>query len=297
MVAAKRLVASTPQGSLRLLGTGGTYALRSHTQIRQYLRASLGDDYAQLFAEPSFDNANGRIDWLAEADEQPVPLTQLPAEQAEPLRKQLAEKRQRIAELAETLSRREQQSAILLGELLRQALSYPNEDSVLAAGQRLVLINWGAAVDRSESEAATTKLTAAGRAVATAPVAAAPVVATTTVVASTPRRSTAYWLWSIPLWILFAAIMAGIYYYLLEACAVSNVGPEDDNNPFISFCPGKPVAAAEPPAELANAEAEGRVLRDKLNQLEIRIAEARRQCPVAPVPAPGTTPAPAPGSQ
>ena len=293
MVAAKRLVASTPQGSLRLLGTGGTYALRSHTQIRQYLRASLGDDYAQLFAEPSFDNANGRIDWLAEADEQPVPLTQLPAEQADALRKQLAEKRQRIGELSETLSRREQQSAILLGELLRQALSYPNEDFVLATGQRLVLINWGAAVDRSETEAATTKLTAAGRAVAVAPVAATPVAAAT-VRGTARRRTTAYWLWSIPLWILFAAIMAGIYYYLLEACAVSNVGPEDDRNPFISFCPGKPVAAAEPPPELAAADAEGRVLRDKLNQLEIRIAEARRQCPVAPVPAP---PAPTPGSQ
>ncbi|HKY94187.1 MAG TPA: hypothetical protein VJL84_02735 [Kiloniellales bacterium] len=291
MVAAKRLVASTPQGALRLLGTGGTYALRSHTQIRQYLRASLGEEYAQLFAEPSFDNANGRIDWLAEVDEQPVPLTQLAAEQAEPLRKQLAEKRQRIAELAETLSRREQQSAILLGELLRQALSYPNEDSVLAAGQRLVLINWGAAVDRSEAEAPTTKLTAAGRAAVAAPVAVAPVAATTVVVAE--RRTAAYWLWSIPLWILFAALMAGIYYYLLEACAVSGVGPEDDSNPFISFCPGKPVAAAEPPPELAAAEADGRVLREKLNQLEIQIAEARRQCPVAPVPAPG----PAPGAQ
>ena len=104
MAAAKRLVASTPQGSLRLLGTGGTYALRSHTQIRQYLRASLGEDFARLFAEPSFDNANNRIDWLAEVDEQPVPLTPLPAEQADALRKQLAEKRQRIAELSETLA-------------------------------------------------------------------------------------------------------------------------------------------------------------------------------------------------
>ena len=164
MAAAKRLVASTPQGSLRLLGTGGTYALRSHTQIRQYLRASLGEDYAKLFAEPSFDNANSRIDWLSDIDGQPVPLAQLPAEQADALRKQLAEKRQRIAELSQTLSRREQQSAILLGELLRQALSYPNEESVLASGQQLVLINWGAAADRSDTEAATTKLTAAGRA-------------------------------------------------------------------------------------------------------------------------------------
>lgn len=292
MAAAKRLVASTPQGSLRLLGTGGTYALRSHTQIRQYLRASLGEDYAQLLAEPSFDNANGRIDWLAEVDEQPVPLAQLPAEQAEALRKQLAEKRQRIGELSEALSRREQQSAILLGELLRQALSYPNEESVLASGQRLVLINWGAAVDRSEAADTATKLTAAGRAVPTQSVAAAPVAATPAPVAP-PRRTTSYWLWSIPLWILFAAIMAGIYYYLLEACAVSNVGPQDDSNPFISFCPGKPVAAAEPPPELAAADAEGRVLRDKLNQLEIKIAEARRQC----VKPPAATPAPTPGSQ
>jgi hypothetical protein len=106
-------------------------------------------------------------------------------------------------------------------------------------------------------------------------------------------RGTA-WLWAIPLWILFAAIMVGIYYYLLEACAVSGVGPEDDSNPFISFCPGRPVAAAEPPPELAAAEAEGRVLRDTLNQLEIQIAEARRQCARTPV---TPTPAPAPSSQ
>lgn len=295
MAAAKRLVASTPQGSLRLLGTGGTYALRSHTQIRQYLRASLGEDYAKLFAEPSFDNANSRIDWLSDIDGQPVPLAQLPAEQADALRKQLAEKRQRIAELSQTLSRREQQSAILLGELLRQALSYPNEESVLASGQQLVLINWGAAADRSDTEAATTKLTAAGRAAAAAPAAvAAPAAAVAAPAPVARRRTTSYWLWSIPLWILFAAIMAGIYYYLLEACAVSGVGPEDDGNPFISFCPGKPVAAAEPPADIAGAEAEGRVLREKLNQLEIQIAEARRQCAKPASPA---TPVPAPGSQ
>jgi len=279
---AKRLIASTPQGALRLLGTGGTYALRSHTQIRQYLRASLGEDFAQLFAEPSFDNANGRIDWLAEAEGEAQPLAQLPAEQAEPLRKLLAEKRQRIAELAETLSRREQQSAILLGELLRQALSYPNEDAVLVADGRLVLINWGAAADRSEAAAPTTQLTAAGRAAAAAPAVAAPAPALPAATAAPRRRTASYWLWSIPLWILFAAIMAGIYYYLLEACAVSNVGPQDDDNPFISFCPGGPVAAAAPPPELAAAEADGRVLRERLNQLEIQIAEARRQCRAAP---------------
>jgi len=289
MAAAKRLVATTPQGALSLLGTGGTYALRSHTQIRQYLRASLGEDYAQLFAEPSFDNANGRIDWLAEVDEQPVPLAQLPAEQAELLRKQLAEKRQRIGELSETLSRREQQSAILLGELLRQALSYPNEDSVLASGQRLVLINWGAAADRNEASAPTTRLTAAGRAAPAQSAPAAPPPAPGAATAAPPpaRRTRSYWLWSIPLWILFAVLMAGIYYYLLEACAVSGVGPEDDDNPFISFCPGEPVAASTPPPELAAAEAEGRVLRDRLNQLEIQIAEARRQCR-APATAPGS---------
>ena len=284
MAAGKRLVASTPQGQLRLLGTGGTYALRSHTQIRQYLRASLGEDYARIFAEPSFDNANGRIDWLAEVDEQPVPLPQLAPEAAEPLRKRLAELRQRIAELAETLARREQQSAILLGELLRQALSYPNEDSVLAAGDRLVLINWGAAAERSDAETPPTRLPAAGRPLAEKTAAAAPAPAA--FVRARARRGGA-WLWAIPLWILFAAIMAGIYYYLLEACAVSGVGPEDDSNPFISFCPGRPVAAAEPPPELAAAEAEGRVLREQLNQLDIQIAAARRLCH-APTPAPGS---------
>lgn len=274
MANGKRLIASTPQGELRLLGTGGTYALRSHTQIRQYLRASLGEDYASLLAEPSFDNANNRIDWLADLGEDAAPLSTLPPEQAQPLRAELAEKRQRITELAETLARREQQSAILLGELLRQALSVPNESSVLVSDGKLVLINWGAAADRSESDLPTTRLTAPGRAAPVQRTVAQPVP----VAVAAPQRTRSYWLWALPLWLVFAALMAGIYYLLLEACAVSGPGPEDDGNPFISFCPGEPVAAAEPPPELAAEEARARVLREQLNQLEIAIAEARRAC-------------------
>jgi len=302
-MADKRLVASTPQGQLRLLGSGGTFAVRNFQQIRQYLKASLGEDYARFLAEPSFDNANGRIDWYAELDGEPRPLAALDPAAAEAARARLQERRGRIQALAEALSKREQQSAILLGELLRHALSVPNDEAVLVAGDELVLINWGAAADQPRAGAAGTLLSGRlrgepARAVPPAPPPAA-ATAPAVVAAAAPRRSTGYWLWALPLWLLFAVIMLTIYYELLEACAASGPGPEDNDNPFISFCPGQAVADPGPPPELLRERELAASLRQRLRQLEIQVVEARRDCtrPGGP-PTPATpTPAPAPAPQ
>lgn len=281
MAADKRSIASTPQGSLRLLGSGGTLALRNHAQIRQYLRASLGEEAAAVLAEPSFDNANGRIDWLSGHGEEPRPLASLEPEAAERVRQRLADFRGKVAALADQLSRRPQQSALLLGELLRQATSVPNEDSVLAVGEEPLLINWGAAAEPGQSARSATQLAAPSRRAAPPPptpaVPAAAAAATVATPAAAERRGGA-WLWTLPLWLLFAALMAAIYYYLMAACAVSGPGAADNDNPLISFCPGTAVADAGPPPELAAERARAGMLKEQLRQLEIRIAEERRAC-------------------
>lgn len=298
-MAEKRLVGSSALGELRLLGSGGTVALRNFQQIRQYLKASLGEEGAALLAEPAFDNARGRIDWYATLEEEPKPLTGLEPAAAEAARARLAAWREKVQGLAESLSRREQQSALLLGELLRQTLSQPNEDSVLVAGERLVLINWGAAADEKREKAVTAPL--AGR-LRAAPAPAAPppepapppappparVQPLPPAVAPAPVRTAGYWLWALLLWLLFAGIMAGIYYYLLEACAVSGPGPEDNDNPFITFCPGQAVAETGPPPELQRERELAGELKQKLRQLEIDLVEARRECrrPQTPAPQP-----------
>ncbi len=299
-MADKRLVASTPQGQLRLLGSGGTFAVRNFQQIRQYLKSSLGEDYARLLAEPAFDNAKGRIDWYAEIDSTAQPLSALDPAAAETARAQLQERRARIQGLAEALSKREQQSAILLGELLRQAVSVPNDDAVLVAGEQLLLINWGAAADQTRDTSSGTVLSGSmrGATAKAAPVAATPVaLAPVAAAATSGRRGVGYWLWALPLWLLFAIIMVTIYYELLEACGASGPGPEDNNNPFITFCPGQAVADPGPPPELLKQREVAASLKERLRQLEIQAVEARRECTkptTAPGGKPGTTPTPAP---
>ena len=306
-MADKRLVASTPQGQLRLLGSGGTFAVRNFQQIRQYLKASLGEDYARFLAEPSFDNANARIDWYAEVAGEPRPLSALDPAAAEAARTKLQERRTRIQGLAEALSKREQQSAILLGELLRQALSVPNDEAVLVAGEEPLLINWGAAADQPRAGSGGTVLsgTLRGAPAKAAPVTPPPAAAVAPVAAVTalpPRRSAAYWLWALPLWLLFAVIMSIIYYELLEACGASGPGPADNDNPFITFCPGQAVADPGPPPELQRERELAASLKQRLRQLEIQTVEARRECtrpggpptPATPTPATPTSPTPAP---
>ncbi len=304
-MAEKRLVASTPQGALRLLGSGGTFAVRNFQQIRQYLKASLGEETARLLAEPAFDNANARIDWYATSEAAPTPLSTLDPAAQEALRAKLQERRQRIQGLAEALSKREQQSALLLGELLRQALSVPNEEALLAADGEPLLINWGSAADQPRDSSSGTVLAGTMRgapqkpAPVPAPVAATPVAAVATV---PPRRGAGYWLWALPLWLLFAIIMSVIYYELLEACGASGPGPEDNDNPFITFCPGEAVADTGPPPALVQERERAATLKERLRQLEIQAVEARRECsrpqpggkPATPTPGPGPTPSPTP---
>lgn len=286
MAGDKRLIASTPQGSLRLLGSGGTLALRNHAQVRQYLRASLGEEEAAILAEPSFDNANGRIDWLSARPEEPQPLSALEPEAAERVRQRLAAFRGKVAALADQLSQRPQQSAILLGELLRHAVSVPNEESVLVAGEQPLLINWGAAADAGHGARSGTQLAAPSRRAAPPP--ATPAVQPPTPPPAAPPAASAArgatWLWTLPLWLLFGALMAAIYFFLLEACAVSGPGAADDDNPLISFCPGTAVAEVGPPPELAQERARAGLLKERLRQLEIRIAEERRACRPGSVP-------------
>lgn len=284
MASAPRLIATTPQGAVRLLGTGGTRAVSSFPQIRQYLRASLGEDYAGLLAEPRLDNANGTIDWFASVDAEPIPLPALPPEQRATAEAQLAERRARILQVADELSAREQTSARLLGELLRQAMTLADEDSARLAGDRLVLVNWGCSSDRAAGPPKAPLMAPKAQAAPSPLPAAATAAATTTAAAAPAALATGrpFWWWPLLLllWLLFAGLMAANYYLLLEACAVSRPGPEDDGNPLLSFCPQR-AEPATPPPELAEEKARADELLAKLRELELKLAEARRACPAA----------------
>ncbi len=97
-----------------------------------------GPQAAQLFAEPivTWGNgeAGGSISWYADADGDVSPLHATPAERRARLEATLR------ATLARLLLLR---SDPVIGPLLTHALVVADEDSVLAVGDRVVLVNWG----------------------------------------------------------------------------------------------------------------------------------------------------------
>lgn len=279
----RRLVATSNARDYRPLSVAGRQAINTYDQLVGYVRRSLSADHAALFAEPLPDEGKGTIDWYAEIGPDARPLTSLDEADQQAARTRLAGLREDINALAAGLSRSNQASGRQLGELLQRALEIPNDSDVMVDGDRIVLVNWGHAREQAEANRSLLEAQAPKPAMQR-PVAAPPQHP----VDATPARPLRAALWPVVLlWLLFAGLLAGNYYVLLQACAVSDPGAGDRGWWFADFCP-VPVAVAEiDPLQTAYFEeqARGDALRNRRDQLAVRIAEERRECrPPTPPP-------------
>ncbi len=137
------LIATTPRAELEPLGTGGHSAISVAPALHAALLRSLSPEHAALLAEPVLNARRDEIDWYAEVPAPPVPLPTLDP----PARAAALEALDRLGSdirgLAETLTASRDEGDRFLGELLRFALTVPDDRHVLVAAGRPVLVGWG----------------------------------------------------------------------------------------------------------------------------------------------------------
>ncbi|MFV3074871.1 hypothetical protein [Niveispirillum fermenti] len=305
----RRLLCETTLQGLRPAGTGGGRVIETWEQLDQYLRRDLGDDAADLLAEPVM-GSNTRISWLGPADAPAAAFRSLDETARADLLARLQETVAQIRDRADRLSAAGSGPAHALGDALAKALKLPPpvEDQLFSVGGRPVLVNWGIELEGPppEREPLAEFLRAIPPPVVPPAVEAPPVepppppppVEPAAIVeeqpvpppvhALPPRETVPVlvvqsmgWGW---LWLLLLPLLALIFYLLLAGCALRPWLP--------GYCP-VPVSAATQQEDLLA----------ELAQLEQRLAQAPRCAPEEPaLPPPAApqdpaSPAPAPPSQ
>lgn len=142
------LLRTTRNADLIALGTGGQRVARCWDQITAHLAATLGPDHARLFAEPSFNAADGTIAWYAEGEGTATPIEEVPEPQQGAARERLAALVQEVQAAAARLKQGKREDERLLGELLDLALIVPDAGAVHVVERpdgtpQPVLAGWG----------------------------------------------------------------------------------------------------------------------------------------------------------
>lgn len=125
-------------------------------QLRDLLRSQLGEDYAQLLAEPlippPFERMKTEARWYTDRFQQATPLPNLLAPDRVRISQLLDEKLSAIRNLADQLEKSTQAETQQVGTLLRLAIEVPGPECVLTNGDQAVLVLWGFESDRSRQE-------------------------------------------------------------------------------------------------------------------------------------------------
>lgn len=144
------LLSSSSFDGMRETGGFGQPLHTLYPQIRAVLAGQLGEEVADLLAEPVVDRARGRIDWYAEGDpdQSPVALHELPEEQRQPILARIEEILGRGRELAERYAASGDVQRMQLGAILKAALGGAVATGVFLVEGRPVMTGWGFAPDR-----------------------------------------------------------------------------------------------------------------------------------------------------
>ncbi|MCB1776430.1 MAG: hypothetical protein KDI50_03235, partial [Candidatus Competibacteraceae bacterium] len=144
------LLSSGSFDRVREIGGFGQPLHTLYPQIQAVLANELGEDAAQLLAEPVVDRAHNRIDWYTESDpeRQPIVLSDLPAEQRQSILIGVQTQLQRGRELAERYAASGDPQRVQLAAMLQAALGSPTENDIFLVEDRPVLAHWGFTTDR-----------------------------------------------------------------------------------------------------------------------------------------------------
>ncbi|MDR3175868.1 MAG: hypothetical protein LBU06_04975 [Desulfovibrio sp.] len=139
-----QLVASIPRSRIQSLACQGIRVVENYHQIKELVRARLGDDHALLFAEPaSLGGSGDNIDWYTPVQGPVRPVTELPEEDAQKIFAIVQQMGQGIKRLAQELKDSGNQQQIVRGSILETALCYPGVSYIYAVGGQPVLTCWG----------------------------------------------------------------------------------------------------------------------------------------------------------
>jgi hypothetical protein len=262
------------------LGTGGQRVARCWNQITGYLASSLSPAHARLFAEPSFNAADGTVDWYANLEGTAHALSALPEPQQGAARAELGKLVSDIKAAAQRLKQARRDDERFLGDLLDLALIVPDAECVHAVvtadgAVQPVLVSWG---HRVAGEGAAPELLLGVAGMGPRRVSGMRIVGPPPAVAA--RR--AWWPWA-----LAAALALALLLFLLMLLF----------DPFGWFRvpPAQCVVAPghiERLQALREAEAREAALRREIARATLELGNRRVNCPAPPAP-----PAPAPAAR
>ncbi|MDR0816347.1 MAG: hypothetical protein LBN28_03000 [Desulfovibrio sp.] len=145
-------IASTPKSRIQSLSYQGMRVAENFHQIKELVRARLGDDYALLFAEPGGLQSGEIIDWYSPIQGTPRRITELPEEEANRLAAYVGGMGKEIKNLAEDMKSGGGQSSVLRGMVLELALQYPDVSHIYAVGGHPVMTCWGFASSKKGAQ-------------------------------------------------------------------------------------------------------------------------------------------------
>ncbi len=310
-------IASTPLLGLIPLGSPGD---RNYGRLVDIITTRVGARHAALFAEPEPVGDGSALDWYVPGLARATRLSALPPDQARLIQTTLDAISRDIRNYADQIDRGPKSpSNRALVEALRNALCVPGPEYVYAVAGQPVLVAWAYQFERQpplevglvrsvplpgepastpapqdhalrayEVAAETASDTAAPtRESDSAPPPARPgagAFASAAPAAVVRKVFPGSWiLW--PLWLMFATLVASIFWVLLGACAI-NVGRSAW--PSITWCGGDPGTAEA--SQVAD-------LQGLVDNLQEQVARRSRACPAGqltvlqpPTPAPSPNP-------
>lgn len=239
----------------------GPLVERDHARLIDCLSQQIGNEAADILAEPVTNRDGSRTDWYGRGNGPALSLTELDATQAEELRAKLAAIEAQIEALANRLSASSHPDDRSMASALTHALMVPDASFIYALDGRPVLTAWGYSHARKPGYRGGLSKIAPVKSAALAPTAPARYVETPQAddpsqtggqVTADERVAAVRGCLPALLWLLFAFLVLAILFLLLRACAFGISIPILN----IGNCPisARPAAIGELQREIAALE-------------------------------------------
>ncbi len=246
---------------LNPLGFRGQRVISLYAQVKHLIRSGLGEEFAQIFAEPVLSESGDQVDWYVDLAGDVEHWQELGKESRHALSADADEAVERVRTYAKSL--KSSADALEQGELLELALSIPGPEAFHRLGGQVVLAPWG--FERDGSAGGPAELSGVSELPSPPPIPAGPIEPDV----QTRKRVTWWWLpWILSLLTLLLIAMQ-LYCPLFDWLRNPPIVLPEDNR-------------------LQEMEKQKRGLEDELERLKKRYAEALEACkePDPPEPPP-----------
>ena len=265
---ATNLIVTVSKSAIHSLAHQGILVHESFYQVRDLVRAHLGDAYALLFAEPSLSKDGGLIDWYTPVQGTAKRLVDLPEEEQRTARSATVRMAQDIARVAAELKHSGIAAQVTRGTILELALQYPDDSCIYLVGEQPLFTCWG--FGPGTPGAQPQDLTRLGQAAVPPKVPTPQATPANPPLTTQQQRRSFSWLWLVPLLLLLPLI------FLLTASF-------GDKAPLLSIPGVKFTLPPAPPwpwgGDTPKSSAEVETLRAAIQDLEQKVRDRAEQCP------------------